>query len=460
MISAVRFPIILLLLLICWVDNSWGFSWSFSPSLALEASHTDNIYLTKEKDEGFIYRLSPGMQLTGEGSRTTIDIDYQLNITHFTEQSTSVETANRLNSSAEVTFVDNLLFLDLSANIRQRALSNSGPIDSQQLSITNNYSEVMTTRVSPYIDTLLGRDIRLLLRYSYGNVTYGENSLENNNSVLTTANASIFSTSTTERISWALDYAKRGSEVDDSDPIIFEQVEATFTLSPVARWSVITSLGYESNDYGVSVVENTDGMRYGLGLQWRPTELTRIKIMGYDRYYGNTTTVEFEHRSGRTHYAFNYIEEYTVDAFAESGRGGALSTQNIGSISNEAFLQRRASLNISRRFIRGNLSLELQSDEREYQRSRSEERTHSTRLQWNRRLSYHTNLLIGGRWSQTAFANSEREDNILVVRTAIDHQFGRRLMGLLEYEHTNHRSSESSAEYARNLFTLSFRLGF
>lgn len=457
MTSVIHFPAILLLLLICWANNSWAFSWSFTPSVALEVSHTDNVYLTKEKREELIYRLSPGIQLSGEGNRVTIDVDYQLNVTHFAGQSNSDGTANRLNSSAGVTVVDNLLFLDLSANIRQRALSNGGPIDSQQLSITDNYSEVMTTRVSPYIDTLLGRNIRLLLRYSHENVTYAENSL-GNNSVLTTANASLLSASTTERISWALDYSKRRSEANNSGAVIFERAGVMLTLLPVARWSVITSLGYESNDYEASVVEDTDGMSYGFGLQWRPTEVTRIKIMGHDRYYGITSTVEFEHRSGRTRYALNYTEEYTVDAFAESGQGATLSTQNIGSISNEAFLQRRASLNINRRLIRSNLSLELQRDEREYLRSGTEERTHSTRLLWDRRLSHHTNLLIGGNWSQTAFANLDREDNISGVHTAIEHQFGRRLVGSMKYEHTNHRSTESSAEYVRNLFTLSLRL--
>ncbi|MCF6281036.1 MAG: TIGR03016 family PEP-CTERM system-associated outer membrane protein [Candidatus Polarisedimenticolaceae bacterium] len=424
-------------------------------------SHTDNVYLSSDKEGETIYRVTPAIQYSAGGERLVFNLDYQLVATKFAAHSSEDEVVNRLSSLANITVLNKLLFLDLSANIRQRAISQSEPIDSQQLSITDNYSEVLTTRVSPYVDTLLGQDVRLMLRYSHDNVTYGENSLDANDSEVMAVAASLASASSAGRISWSINYSDRTAKSDDVEDIRFEQIEGLLTLSPTEGWQIITSVGYENNDYvNADETEEREGESYGLGLQWQPAATTRIKVMGHDRYYGNSTTVEFVHSSGRTNYALNYSEEYTVDALSEAEQGTSLDSQNIGGISNQAFLQRRASLSIERRFIRSNVMLELQGDEREYQQDGTEERTVGVSMHWDRRLTQRTDLQIEMSWNQNEFVASDREGSSSTLYASLSHRFGRRIEGSLAYEHLNHNSTESGAEYARNLFTVNMRLSF
>lgn len=448
-----------LVILFLGVNDLWAFSWELLPSVEVEVSHTDNVYLSSDKEGETIYRVTPAVQYSAEGERLVFNLDYQLAATKFAGHSSEDEVVNRLNSLANITVLNRLLFLDLSANIRQRAITQSEPVDPQQLSISDNYSEVLTTRVSPYIDTLLGQDVRVLLRYSHDNVTYGDNSLDSNDSEVTAVAASLASASSIGRVSWSIDYSDRTAKSDDAEDIRFEQIEGLLTLSPVDGWQIITSVGYENNDYATTE-ETEEGESYGLGLQWQPAATTRIKVMGHDRYYGNTTTVEFVHNSGRTNYALNYSEEYSVDALAEAEQGTTLDSQNIGSISNQAFLQRRASLTIDRRFIRSNVAFELQGDEREYQQDGTEERTVGVTMRWDRQLTQRTDLQLVTSWNENEFVASDREDSTSTLQTTLSHRFGRRIEGSLAYEHLNHDSTESDAEYARNLFTVNMRLNY
>jgi hypothetical protein len=450
-----------LFILIAGISEVWAFSWTMTPSIGAEVIYTDNVYLSKEKEDELIYRATPSVRITGNGNRASLNLDYHLNVTNYAEHSSADETTNSLSTLANIIFVKNLLFLDLSANVSQRAISNSEVTDAEQLSISDNYSEVITTTVSPYIDTLIGKDVRLMLRHSYENVAYGEASLENNDSEMANTQASISNASNLRRLSWVIDYSRRESESTETDKVIFERTDASLTVSPTAGWHFISSVGYESNDYETSVDdEETEGMSYGLGFQWQPTDSTHIKIMGYERYRGVSTTFDLVQTSGRTTYVINYMEDYTADSFVESEQGTTLFTENIGRISNEVFLQKRLSFNINRRFIRSNISLEMQGDEREYLRSETEEQTFSARLQWDRRMTRRTNLVLEGSWSQTEFAALDRNDNSLGFHSTLNHRLGRQVTASLEYDYLNHDSSESSAEYARNLYTLSLSVDF
>ena len=452
---------VVLLLLCCGVNNLWAFDWEILPSVGIEVSHTDNVYLTKDEKEDIIYRATPGIQLSGEGRRVSLDIDYLLRITGYAEHDNGDETTNILSSTANIEFINNLLFLDLSANIWPRAISTSGVIDPQQLGIIDNYSEAMTTSVSPYIDTLLGGDVRLLLRYTFSTVTYDESALDDSESETTGVLASISSAPSVGRVSWAIDYSGRDVNYNDrSADARLEQVEGSLTITPTHGWAIIALAGYESNDYETAALrEDTEGEIYGLGIQWQPVEATRLNIMGRNRYFGDTVTVEFEHDSGKTAYTLDYMERYNVDALAESGEA-ALVGQNIGSISSGVFLQKRVTLGIDKRFIRSNLIFEIQGDERDYQRSDGEERILGIRLQWDRRLTQRTDILFEGSLRQTEFASSDREDELLNAIARISHRFGRRTTGALEYNHLSRDSTLNSAEYQRNLFTAGVRIDF
>lgn len=445
------------------MNNLWAMSWTSAPSVGMEVSHTDNVNLTKDGKEDLIYRLSPGIQLSGEGRRLSVNINYQLNVTGFAEHSSGDGTTNSLSSQANMAFIKNLFFLDLSANINQRAIDNSSAVDQQQLSITDNYSEAVTTTVSPYIDTVLGRSVRLLFRYTHSRLTYDESTLADRESETVGVIAAISSLPGSGRFSWSLNYS--GSEVDYSDndaDARLEQVEARVSITPFHGWNFSAFVGDEFNDYETASSNDgdTEGEFYGLGIEWRPTEATRINIMGRSGYSGDSATVELEHDSGKTLYSFNYSEAYSTDAQVDSGRDGSLVYQNIGAISRGVFLQKRASLSIKKRFIRSNLIFEMQSDEREDQHTDSEERTVSARLQWDRRLSRRTDLLLQGSWSETELALSDREDELSGAGVLISHTFGRRTTGTLAYDWLSRSSSDSSAEYQRNLLTAGLRINF
>ncbi len=454
--------LVFLLLLFTTVSDVLAIGWEVHPSIGVEISHTDNVYLSQDKQTDTISRLSPAIRLTGDGNRVSLNLDYTLNATNYAEHTSGDELTNSLNSNANIRFIDDFLFMDLSAGIDQRSISNSASTDQQRLAITEDYSEVVTTQISPYIDTLLGKHVDLTMRYTYTNVTYQENSLNNADSEAGVISASVSKAPNGSRINWSIDYSARDVQYEESDDDArFERVNGVLTLSPSVNWEVITSLGYEINEYEtVDAAEDSEGETYGLGLQWRPSSVTHFKIMGQNRYSGDSVTVDLVHQKGRTSYSFSYMEELTVDALAGTEPGVSLESNNIGSVSNEAFLQKRVTLGLSRRFLRSNFSISVQSDEREYQNSNREERTVTANVSWDRRLSSRADLRVVLNWNQADLVDSDREDESLGTRIGMSYRFGRRTTANLDYDNINQTSSESSAEYTRNLLTAGVRIDF
>lgn len=448
--------LIALLFLCVSSSNLLAMDWEVVPSVGADVSYTDNVYLSKDKQYDTIFRVSPAIRLTGKANRASLNLSYTLNATSYADNTSDDKLTNSLNSDANIIFLENILFLDLSADVRQRAVSNSAVVGADQLSITDDYSEVTTTQISPYIDTLLGKYIYLVMRYSYTNTSYQESLLDSAESETGAVSASISSASNGSRVNWAVNYSARDTRYgEDSDETKFERINGVLSISPSLNWEIISSVGYERNDYvTTNIAEDTEGETYGIGLQWRPSATTRLKVMGQNRYSGDSVTIELDHQRGRTEFAFSYMEDLTVDSSAK------FEAVNLGSVSNGVFLQKRGSLRLSRRFIRSNLSLSIQSDEREHQNSDREERTIAANVGWSRKLSPRTDLNISLGWNQSDLAGSEREDESKSTNIGVSHRFGKRTTATLEYDNITRTSSEVSAEYERNLVTAGIRIIF
>src|SRR5690606_26593221 len=64
----------------------------------------------------------------------------------------------------------------------------------------------------------------------------------------------------------------------------------------------------EDNSYG-SVQGSTTGNFYSVGLEWIPSSRTRVRAEVGERYFGNTGSFAFEHRTRLTSWNLNYSEQ-------------------------------------------------------------------------------------------------------------------------------------------------------
>jgi uncharacterized protein (PEP-CTERM system associated) len=304
----------------CVVFPVFAGDWKITPTISVNETATDNVTLSNtHKQSDLISDINPGILLDGSGGRSKLHFDYQLHNLIYAQNSARNNTQNSLNAFGTLEALDNWLFIDASGVISQQSISAFGGASSTAVNtnVNNNTTEASTYRISPYIRGTLGSAADYQLRYSQSSTnTKSSNAFNSDTNELI---ATLKGVTALTNLRWSLDASgktiKFGNGVSNDDDRV--RGVLTYALDPQFRVSLIG--GREANNY---LSQNKEGhTTKGAGFEWAPTERTQISASRESRFFGNSNSFSFSHRTAGTAWRYSESKDATVLPNQQVGLG-------------------------------------------------------------------------------------------------------------------------------------------
>jgi uncharacterized protein (PEP-CTERM system associated) len=277
--------------------------WSVVPRIGMALTATDNVDLasTGERSET-ILELSPGLRVQAAGRTLTGYLDYQRREFHYTRDTSPRRSLNQLNAFGSLEAIEDTLAIDVAGSVSEQAVSAFGPQGSA-FTVNANKAENRVFSVSPVLTGQLGGYLDYSARFA-ATAARSDSSTALGDSDSRDWSGQIGSGSPIAQLSWALSGTSqqvrfasgRESEADSATARVFWQT------SPQLRLWV--SGGRESNNY-LTVDRESETTR-GAGFEWAPSPRTQLQAGRERRFFGDSDTVAFSHRSGRSTLRFDH----------------------------------------------------------------------------------------------------------------------------------------------------------
>lgn len=294
--------------------------WKITPTIAVNETATDNVALSSTQKKGdLITDVNPGIRIEGTGGRSKLRFDYQLHNLFHAQDSTRDRTQNSLNAFGTLEALENWFFIDASGMISQQSISAFGGTTSTAVNtnVGTNTTESSTYRLSPYLRGSFGSFADYQLRYNLTTTSTKSNRAfdsDTNEMVATLKGATALAS-----LGWSLDATSqkikfgngRSNEADRLRGVLTYQIDPQFRVSLIG--------GREANDYLTASKEGHTTK--GGGLDWSPTERTQVSASREDRFFGNSNSFSFSHRTAGTAWKYSESKDASVQPSQQQSVG-------------------------------------------------------------------------------------------------------------------------------------------
>ena len=348
--------------------------WDFQPSVTLGQSYTGNVALAEDgaEEAEWITELRPGVVVSVEGPKFTADLDYEMQILQFDDNSDNDEVFNRLDAAGNVELLPESAFLDAFVRYDQQNVDTEGRLAFSNFFTTDNRTNYSVIGLSPYHVGSWGGRAESLVRITAYDVEYSDTdagAIPPEDSENLEVVATIGSPESAPGISWRA----RGShiETDFQSGEDFEYDQARFELGvPVgARTRLIGEVGQESDVEEDSTQGGLDESVWFIGFNWAPSDLQSIEIRAGDRFYGSAWEAAWRRRGSRGELTVDYTETPTTSTGVLGDDELFLPgfpTIDIGSLDTRPFLQKRLAGRASYQLARSVVAARIYSERREF----------------------------------------------------------------------------------------------
>lgn len=266
----------------------------FSWRISAEETLTDNVNLepASVRKSDAVTRIAPGFSVNYRSGRVRVEGDVELPILLYARTGGQ---NNRIQPLANVTgrleAVDNLIYVDASAQIQQTYFTPFAPTSTAIENNPQNAYTSYTYHVSPY------------LRYGSGDYSY----LLRDNNIWTNVNSAPTATNnayTNELVGevrrnptplgWSADYQRNDVQFTEHQSQLVELARFSGLARPDRELELSASVGYENDRF---VLEEQSGIIYGAGVRWRPSERLHFDANWEHRVFGPSYRVRLEDRT-------------------------------------------------------------------------------------------------------------------------------------------------------------------
>ena len=275
---------------------------SIVPRLSVSETLTNNVSLTSVgRQSEQITEISPGIQIVSDGGRLKGFLDYSLRQVMYAQNSSGRSSRNALNTFGTFEAVDHWAYLDFSGNIAQQAISAFGAQSPSGLSSNSNLTESRSFRLSPYLRGKLSTFADYEARYSL-NTSRSQSSLASD---VTTNEAVVRLNGQTPsaRLGWSMDASRQNTRFGAGRTTEADTLRGNLNYSVNPQLNLTFTGGREANNY--TTINKNSSFISGFGLNWNPSETTKLAGSRQNRSFGSSHSVLFEHRTARTVWRFN-----------------------------------------------------------------------------------------------------------------------------------------------------------
>ncbi len=461
----------------------WSAEWTTSAGVAPALTYTDNVCLSADDEQGeWIGLLTPDIAVQGVGARASFDLFASVEMNTLTDSKledlgcnprgfgSRSQFAPRLRAAGQAELVDQWLFLQADADVRQSEITPFGQGGGDTLNRTGNTNDVYNYRVSPYISRRFKDTAVLDLRYSWDQQRNSERVVGDSDRHRVSLNLS--SVPGDLGFTWGVQGSYDRVEYDESrnragtdNELKSVQLNLGYQFNSV--WQVNGYYGEERNDF-ISVSDEIDGDFWDVGVRWTPNSRTTVDVGTGDRFFGDTPRGSVQYRHKRSTLRASYVKDITYDRDIRSGTfedeqlpGDILDPTTI---SNSPILDERFTLGYSYSGRRSNFSVQASHSDQ----TRAEDGRDSTFKRFSasldRQLSRYTTLTGRIIWNEQ-IPRGERSELVFGSETwryslEAQRDLNQELSLRLRYEYTDRESDRITNEYQENRLTLTLNFDF
>lgn len=450
--------------------------WDVTPRISVGETYSDNIALDPpgEEDWDLVTEIRPGVDISGEGRRTSIDLSYSLQALFHARDGDRDRVYHQFAGASSSELVRRTVFFDASARHRQGVDDLLGPIGADNITDTGNVRDVTTLSLSPYVLNRVGSFAESTLRYSHDRTWFEDGeSTYSNTGTWRLADGPSF-----DRFSWSLSAMYQEIEAGERDTGTFATGSLRLGYALGRHWQVSATGGYEDNDYE-SAREDLSDTFWDVGVRWTPSRRTSMEARYGERYFGNTRMFSLSHRRRFTVASVSYSELITtssqtvllpigeVPIYDPGCPPTVAGCEPVGEVIlftdeevNEFFLDQRLTGSVTVTGNRQSVTLAGFRSEREFEVREQEETRTGASLSYRYRLGAGTRLQAGAGWSRNEFERVDRDDDLYNASLQLVRDIGRTLQGRVRVRHQRRDSNEPAAEYRENSATVSLTATF
>ena len=498
--------------------------WKFTPYAGLTETYTDNVLL-RPRDEArsqFISELTPGFSVLSQSAKVQFAADYSKTVRHYSDESIvgTQGGQQQLRSTLRAKLYEETLVLDAMAGISQQANSAFGP---QPLTGQNGSvgfvdgltSEVKTLRVAPSLHHRFGSTARIDVTYSHDRVLSDNAALANytsDNIIAVLSSGPSFN-----QLGWSLSYQDNRQ---DNKSLVRSNVQPSAnskSYSAGLQYQVQPGLtlllngGYDRYDYeALPGDSNPSGKSWSAGLSWVPSSRTSVQATAGKRYFGNSYSLQANHRSRASVLAISYSDAVTttqaqffqpgtvstltfldqlfagtipdpvvrrsvVEAYIQANNLPSSLSNSTNYFSNRFMLQKQLQASGAWVGTRGTLLVNVSDSRREALSAQRADndllgsinsqlnddiRQTGASASFNWRLSGRTGASIGVSRSRSRSLSVNRSDNNNSLRAGVSHEFARKVNGSVEVRRTRGATVSADSKYTENAVSASLNKRF
>jgi len=359
--------------------------WEFEPRITLGQHWTDNVELqpSGEEDSDWITEVAPGFSADIVSPRVAANIDYEMQLLKYAEDSTDNEVYNQLFATSRFALVPQEFFLDTFARYQQENFSPAGRITFDNIFVSDNLLDSATFGARPFHVGKWGEWGESLLRYTYYGVRFANADsgvVEPSDTDTNQVELSLGSPSDARGFSWKVAGGATQTKFDEvadteADEFRYDLVGLELGVPVGSRTRLLGKVAQESDVEEDPSQGGLDANAWLVGFAWEPSNLQTLEVLGGQRFYGSAWEVHWSRR-GTSGLLTLDVTQAPATASAvlfndiqldpESIRPPQFPAIDAGALDNRVFLQKLASATASYEFTRSTLFLRLYSDQREY----------------------------------------------------------------------------------------------
>ncbi len=288
-------------------------AWRITPEISLAESYTDNAALVPSAiaKKSWVTESTPGIRIEKRGVRSRVYLDYRLRDFRYSGDSRLNNSQHLLASNAVVEVVDNWLFVDASANITQQnrsAFSIAGATDTS--GPNGNRVETATTQISPRISGKLIDLAAYQLRLVAADIRSKDPALPD------TIGRQWTGFIKNERAISGLGWSVDGSALSFRNKVVGkafdERVRGSLSYEVDPQIHVSAIVGREATNF--AGLQKTSANTSGFGLEWSPSTRTQFAAVKEKRFFGDSHSVIFKHRTALSAWSFSSNRDVTASS--------------------------------------------------------------------------------------------------------------------------------------------------
>lgn len=470
---------------------SWAQNWQLTPYVQLEEIYSDNINLTgKDKQKSaLVTALNPGANIIWQVGKSNLNLRYNMQNLYNAEGNDAITTNHQLQFNAHKVLVQNRLFLDARSSISQQNISNTR-LTADNIS-GGNRTTISTVGVSPTWMPRFGHYANGIVRINADKVSSeGQNSLFSDAFNLSEM---LQFTSGTEfkRFSWSVGFNNSDSYRNSGSDISSRNVNATVRTYIDKHFSVFTTFGHSSNDFGLpaNVQANnlpTNGFFYTFGGRWMPSRHYWLEVGGGNNSYatvniaptqrfnwlttvrhnsiglnsGTTWQTALNYSTRRSRWSLTHSNDTITDQelFAQLSDANSGSTSQGGStrtpsLTNDVMVRKIWNLSASYYSGKSSITLNAFNEDRTFLRQlitgipglnasfETTERVKGINALWNWQFAKRTNAYLRPQWQQIHRTNPKSDQTNYSIAVGLNYLLTSHLNSSLEFRHVDQTSS-------------------